>query len=397
MEIIYIIGSIQAVFFSFLLFTKKKRQLSDRILAIWLIIIGFNLCFMYLSVSRAVVIDNQSVFAYFLGFIQSTLILHWVFFYLYVKVLVLKIQKIEPAFAFHFLPAIILNLSYLPIILNIKEIVLLRINHVSLDEPLFVQLDFWLRTFVPISYLTAVFVLLKRHRFSIKHYFSDISDVQLNWLWFIVLTWIFVSLFLVGISAVRIIFEYNYENFRFVNHFVFTTYTVFVFGISFFGYRQQPLYYQFEVIKKESSEKMQISEKIQTIGKIQIIENETKSEQYDRLEKLNNFMKTAKPYLDSKLTLKSLAEQTNIPATELSFIINNELNQNFFDFVNHYRIEEVKKNIKSPKFQNYSLFAIAMESGFNSNTSFHRIFKKITGQTPAEYQKSQTEIICINN
>ena len=62
-------------------------------------------------------------------------------------------------------------------------------------------------------------------------------------------------------------------------------------------------------------------------------------------------------------------------------IINENLYKNFFDFINTYRIEEMKKQLQGES--KYTILGIAYESGFNSKSSFNRIFKKYTGQTPS--------------
>jgi AraC-like DNA-binding protein len=72
----------------------------------------------------------------------------------------------------------------------------------------------------------------------------------------------------------------------------------------------------------------------------------------------------------------------------LSQIINEYYQQNFFDFVNSYRIEAVKSKLQKPDYDAYSLLAIAYECGFGSKSSFNRIFKNITGQTPTQYKKN---------
>ena len=61
---------------------------------------------------------------------------------------------------------------------------------------------------------------------------------------------------------------------------------------------------------------------------------------------------------------------------------------NFFNFVNRYRVDEVKQKILNPKYDNYSVLGIALECGFNSKTAFNRIFKHMTGLTPTEYKKT---------
>jgi len=95
-----------------------------------------------------------------------------------------------------------------------------------------------------------------------------------------------------------------------------------------------------------------------------------------------------RPYLQSRLTLQELASKLDLPAYQLSQLINREFGQNFFELINHYRVEEVKKKLADPAFQHLTYLGIALESGFNSKASFNRIFKKMTGKTPNEYRKS---------
>jgi len=67
-------------------------------------------------------------------------------------------------------------------------------------------------------------------------------------------------------------------------------------------------------------------------------------------------------------------------------VINTRLQQNFFDFINHYRIEKVKKDLADPQKKNLKVLAIAFDAGFNSKSSFNAIFKRHTNLTPSEYR-----------
>ena len=98
-------------------------------------------------------------------------------------------------------------------------------------------------------------------------------------------------------------------------------------------------------------------------------------------------MATEKPYLDADLSLPELANRLAIPSHHLSRVINEQFEANFFDFINQYRIEEVKVRIDNPEYQNLSLLGIAFECGFNTKSAFNRVFKKMTGFTPSEYRK----------
>jgi len=109
----------------------------------------------------------------------------------------------------------------------------------------------------------------------------------------------------------------------------------------------------------------------------------TGKEYYTRLIEL---MKIKKPFINFDLTLVKLAKMMGISRTHLSFIINVYSNQNFYDFINRFRIEEAKKLI----FENYNkklpILDIAYLSGFNTKSTFNRAFKRFTEMTPKKYK-----------
>jgi len=104
-----------------------------------------------------------------------------------------------------------------------------------------------------------------------------------------------------------------------------------------------------------------------------------------RRPQLAAFMENEKPWLDPELTLSVLAEQVQLNVSQLSYLVNNGFGQNFNDFVNTYRVEEVKRKMGTAEYQHLSLLGIAFESGFNSKATFNRAFKKLTGQAPSHY------------
>ncbi|MES2110185.1 MAG: ABC transporter permease [Bacteroidota bacterium] len=93
-------------------------------------------------------------------------------------------------------------------------------------------------------------------------------------------------------------------------------------------------------------------------------------------------------YEDAELTLTSLAVKLAIHPHDLSRIINVGLEKNFSDFINEFRVREVVRKMHDPAYDRLTLRGIAYESGFNSERTFHRVFKEMTGKTPLEYKNS---------
>jgi len=105
-------------------------------------------------------------------------------------------------------------------------------------------------------------------------------------------------------------------------------------------------------------------------------------------EKLNSFIETEKPYTNPDLKIVDLALAINCSSHSLSYIFNQYLTKNYYDFINEYRIAEFKRLISDVNYSKYTLSALAERSGFSSRASFFRSFKKQTGITPNEYIKS---------
>ncbi len=109
-------------------------------------------------------------------------------------------------------------------------------------------------------------------------------------------------------------------------------------------------------------------------------------EHQELLSQLKEIIEKDKIYKNSNLKLPDLADKLGILPHRLSQFLNDNLNQNFPQFINSYRIEEAKEMILTN--DQFTLEGIGKECGFNSNSTFYATFKKITGTTPAQYKKT---------
>lgn len=107
-------------------------------------------------------------------------------------------------------------------------------------------------------------------------------------------------------------------------------------------------------------------------------------------QKLLTLIETEKPYLEGDLNLLKLSELIGISTHQLSYLLNNGFNENFFQFVNKYRVQHAKELLISDSYNKLSVLGIAFESGFNSKTAFNTFFKKTVGITPSEFRKNQS-------
>ena len=100
---------------------------------------------------------------------------------------------------------------------------------------------------------------------------------------------------------------------------------------------------------------------------------------------LKKHFEEVRPYLSNALNINEVAVDLDIPARELSFIINQHFNQRFTDFVNMYRIKYVNQKIKAGYLNKFTIESLSKEAGFSSKSTFNVAFKKVNQCTPSEY------------
>ncbi|WP_298507880.1 helix-turn-helix domain-containing protein [uncultured Kordia sp.] len=98
-------------------------------------------------------------------------------------------------------------------------------------------------------------------------------------------------------------------------------------------------------------------------------------------------MEEEKRYRDPEIKLATLSKEINISANYLSQVINALSGHNFSDFVNSYRIKEIKSKLSHPAFVEYPVLSIGLEAGFNSKSAFYNSFKKHTGMSPTAFRE----------
>lgn len=103
--------------------------------------------------------------------------------------------------------------------------------------------------------------------------------------------------------------------------------------------------------------------------------------------KLKKLMEEQKLYLDSELSMRDLTDKLEAPSHHISYLLNVRFNQNFYEFINNYRLEAVKEELINPQNKDLSIFAIACDCGFNSQSTFNRIFKQKVGISPSKYRE----------
>lgn len=105
--------------------------------------------------------------------------------------------------------------------------------------------------------------------------------------------------------------------------------------------------------------------------------------------RLTAMMEDNHAYREPTLTIVSLARELGVGQHKLRSLINTRLGfANFNQFLNHYRIEDVKQSMVDPAKSDTPILTLAMDAGFTSLSPFNKAFKELTGSTPTEFRKS---------
>lgn len=139
-----------------------------------------------------------------------------------------------------------------------------------------------------------------------------------------------------------------------------------------------------EMLNRQEDADLLIEEKYKT-------SNFSVEECKDLFEKLEKVMRENKPYTNPDLKIADLSSIMGVSSNTLSYLFNQYLKQNYYNYINDYRIAEFKRLVSKGEHAKYTLNALMESCGFSSRTSFFRYFKKANGITPAEYIKLQED------
>ncbi len=368
MKAVFLVGAVQAFFLAVLLFSKKNKITADYILATWLIVTGIPLLLYFINYENYSLILNHSkgIPTYLMIINIPLLLIQSPFLYIYVSYIVKNERKFKAVYLLNFIPAVLFIIAYF-LIIDFNAENKTAFNLYDYKHYKIILFFFPLTVILAFFYIVKSYLRIKKYKKNIQNQFSYTENIDFKWLKDLIIITLVVWTIL-GVFAILFKNLHSYLN---IHDIVLISASVAIFVIGYFGFLRTDvfLYKEQQNSKKENGKKQSVPD----------------ADLKNRIEELKLFMNEKKPYLESKLSVKQLAEMLNMPSHQLSNIINDYLHKNFFDFINEYRVEEVKKQLSVNK--NYTLLGIAYECGFNSKSSFNRIFKNFTGITPSEYQK----------
>jgi len=372
-SVVILLGAAQGLFLALYLFTKSENRNANKWLALLLTTITLHL-FEY----GANISGISMIYPFLLASTYPVIFCIGPFFYIYCRYLLDSNYKVGVKSVFHVVPVFLVLLMMLPfytmsteqksvfiqdlesngqLVIPVEQIIFMAIHMIQTTIYIYVSYRFVLKKEKELKQATSNVLLVKKinwlHKFSL--YFS-----------------IYMALYFLLVVVLTYIDSYQLQ----IDYVMLLIMSLSLYAIGYSAI-QNP-----EVFKALPKQELQIGG-FKASDSFSVIKNSNKFPVLR--EKLLQFMDTGKPYLKNDLKISDLADSLSVPYHQLSQLINDEFNVNFYDFINKYRVEDAKKLLRAET-RNPKMLAVAYEVGFNSKATFNRVFKKFTGLTPSEYR-----------
>lgn len=367
---------VSLLFAAFLLTMKTEKYTSNLLIALFLI---FNAQ------------DSSSIFSYFVYpnfpgwgmLMNSTVLFTMPLLYLYILSVIYSDFRLKPRDLIHCLPFIINAVVFIPGYYAVdfdQKWVYLNANNI--ERMAEVKFSYILVHLQIVSYLIASFLAIRKYKILLLENYSNASMFNHNWLYTLIL-----------IIAMQSVVATAKNVFLFLHIEKIYEITLLLTALLMLGFicwlvlkaLQSP-----QLFKGIDSNLQLVRTHVNTPNPLEPNTDQSSvkrdAEIQKKIDLLEKFMTDKKLYLDASLTMNDLSKQMNIPVRELSLLINNDLGQHFFDFINGFRIRQAMEILSDPGKKEYTVLEILYDVGFNSKSSFNTAFKKHTRLTPTEYR-----------
>lgn len=367
----YIAAITLSFFLAFILFTKRDKTRSDKVLGVWLIVIGTHLTSYYLNMGAPVYYRPYLLLTY------PFPLLHGPFLYLYTMALTQQSFLFKRQYLLHFIPFLLFYVLMLPFFMKTPTEQLIVFDKRGEGYEWLMLLHKVMVFASGVVYIILSLIRLKKHRQLLRANFSEVEKINLIWLRYLayemVLVWLAV--------------------FYGDDRIIFTLVAVFVLFLGYFGIKQVGIFTQktnLMIVEPLPAEPKKTTVIIPETPepKVKYLKSALTPDMQTTIHhQLIQIMEVQNAYLNPDLTLAELAKLLDVHPNHLSQVINSAEGKSFYDFVNRKRVEAFKKRALLPESQKYTITALAYECGFNSKTAFYRNFKNLTGQSPSDYLK----------
>lgn len=360
-----IFSIIQAFLFAGLFTSKKYRTSADLVLVSWLLLVALHSFLILINLNNK---DSQ-----LLQIIPINLaLLYGPLLFVYVTTLRSKKNDKNGILLLHLAPFFIF----------------LALTFIFWGHTSFYKILALAGALSGLLYCIITFFLLKEHKKQIVNLFSNLKGISLNWIVKlvngVVIIWVVVFILVILKQVVQIELPLNW---------FFIAVPLFISYIGYYGFKQQVIF-QFD--PNEYNHYNQPTIETPDINQAQALPVNSSYEKSNLQEKdmeqifksLENAMKIDQLFLQANLNLQDLSNSVKIPQHYITQTLNQYKRQNLYDYINAYRVEAFINKLKNGEADYFSLLGIAFDCGFNSKSTFNRVFKNITGKSPSEFRKS---------
>jgi len=376
LHVIALLGAIQGVFLAGVLATKRSNRTANRLLAAAMLTFSVYLASV---VYHAAGLEQR--FPHFFGAAYPLPFLFGPLVYLYAVTVADRSNRLTRRDALHFAPFLAAVAAGLPIYLMSGADKLAFYHQLQSGErPLLIRILDPLKYVSGVSYATITILFLRRHHERLKESYSSLERVNLGWL-----LWLgggAAAIWTLAL-ALQLLEGADILGIERGDDFISVAIAVLVYGIGYMGLRQP------EVFRYETAEhRVPVPEPEPETAPRYERSGLTDREAERLKDALTALMDGERPWQDSDLTLADLAARLSTTPHRLSEVLNSELRQTFYDFVNGYRVREVQRRIAAGEARQATMLSLALDAGFASKSTFNLVFKKHTGQTPSDFRQA---------
>jgi len=237
-----------------------------------------------------------------------------------------------------------------------------------------------------LAYSAVTVFYLRRHRRVVEQSYSNVERVNLRWLLWLTAGTSAIWLTATGLKVARVRTSLRDANITFAM-------ALLTYSIGYIGLRQREIVRyaatDSPVTERPEVDAAALPDKPETSSSRQYERSGLGDHEADLLEtSLLRVMEGEQPWKNSELTLSDLAARLDSTPHKLSEVLNAQMGQTFYDFVNGYRVREVQRRIKAGDARSLKMLALAMDAGFASKSTFNEVFKKHTSQTPSHFRQT---------
>ncbi len=376
-----IVGALQGFFLAGVLVAQRGNRTANRLLAA--LMAAFTI---YLAAGPYYTAGVIRVYPHFFGISYLT---PWVFgplVYLYARAASDVSWRFTRRALVHFVPVVIVFILAAPLyaMSGSEKIALWERWAVGGLTPPLRDID-PLKYVSGIAYSAATVLYLRRHRRVVENSYSNVERVNLRWL-----LWLTAATAGIWIMATGLKISQVSASLR--DGHITLAMALLTYAIGYIGLRQPEILRhataEFPVVKTPNVDAAGLPNRPETLSP-----HYERSGLGDREAKLLEtallaVMEGEQPWKDSELTLPDLAARLDSTPHKLSEVLNAQMGQTFYDFVNGYRVREVQRRIRAGEARSLKILALAMDAGFASKSTFNEVFKKHTRQTPSDFRQT---------